>query len=148
MAEDFSSSMSTGDLNTTDSESGTVSFLLATLKLPTPSILARKRIVSVNPPLKGKRTCRGGFASASEPKNVSPSQWVKSVKPLIDYFHLLLIVLNLDLRLHTFLSSEGTRLTTSTYNFHLLLIVLYLNLRLHTFFILRRHRKWQEAFIL
>ena len=54
-----------------------VGSLLDKLKSPTPSVLARKRAVSVNPPPKGKRTCRGSPASPSEPKSVSPIQRVK-----------------------------------------------------------------------
>ena len=65
-------------LSSTESDSGAsgpraVAYLLDKLKSPTPSVLARKRAVSANPPPKGKRTCRGSTASASEPKFVNPS---------------------------------------------------------------------------
>ena len=79
--DDSSSSATASATSTSESESGAgpsraVSSLLEKLRSPTPSVLARKRAMSVNPPPKGKRTCRGS-ATASEPKSVSPSQRVK-----------------------------------------------------------------------
>ena len=41
--------------SSTESDSGAVASLLDKLKSPTPSVLARKRAVSANPPPKGKR---------------------------------------------------------------------------------------------
>ena len=73
--------MSSSQTSTSESESApgpsrVVHSLLETLKSPTPSSLARKRTVSVNPPPKGKRACRGAV-TASNPKSVSPTQRVK-----------------------------------------------------------------------
>ena len=80
-AMDSDNTFGTSSSTTSPSESETgprVVSLLDKLCSPTPSVLACKRAVSVNPPPKGKRTCRGtGTGSASDPKSVSPSQRVK-----------------------------------------------------------------------
>ena len=65
------SSESTASLESSDGSEHQAVSLLSRLRAPTASDLARKRKVSINPPLGTKRS-KG--SSASAPKNISPAE--------------------------------------------------------------------------